>query len=81
MKLQVNKGVCRCSSFLFILDHSVNKMMAEISRVLRSGGLFVLITYGNPDWRLPYIEKPALKWHKVMVQQLPGTEKRNYVCL
>jgi hypothetical protein len=30
--------------------------------VLIPGGLFVLITYGGPDFRLPYLEEPACDW-------------------
>jgi hypothetical protein len=30
--------------------------------VLIPGGLFVLITYGGPDFRLPYLEAPACGW-------------------
>ena len=30
--------------------------------MLRLGGLFILITYGGPDYRLPYLEDPAYGW-------------------
>ena len=30
--------------------------------MLARGGLFVLVTYGGPDYRLPYLEEPALDW-------------------
>ena len=30
--------------------------------VLARGGLFVLVTYGGPDYRLPYLEDASLDW-------------------
>lgn len=30
--------------------------------MLIPGGLFVLVTYGGPDYRLPYLEDPACGW-------------------
>ena len=30
--------------------------------MLARGGLFVLVTYGGPDYRLPYLEDASLDW-------------------
>ena len=37
-------------------------MCAEMSRVLKPGGAFIVITYGTPDSRLNYLEKPKYGW-------------------
>jgi hypothetical protein len=38
------------------------KMCEHVSRALRPGGVFVVISYGTPDNRLCYLEAPAYKW-------------------
>lgn len=37
-------------------------MIAEVYRVLRPGGVFVEITYGSPDARLPHLGGCKLQW-------------------
>lgn len=38
------------------------KMCAEVSRTLKPGGNFVVISYGQPESRLSYLEKEEYKW-------------------
>ena len=39
-----------------------NTMLTELNRLLKRGGVFVLITYGQPSSRLPYLEKAKYCW-------------------
>jgi len=41
---------------------NADKMCSEISRILRPGGVFCLITYGSPKTRLPYLEPEKFCW-------------------
>ena len=34
-----------------------HKMLSEINRVLNSGGVYIVISYGQPDQRLLYLDK------------------------
>jgi len=58
---------------------NADKMLGEISRVLRPGGVFVVVTYGDPPTRLTYLEKPKYGW-KVETQtidkpKVPGIQQ------
>ena len=48
---------------------NVGKAMAELSRVLKPTGAFIMISYGIPDNRLGYIENDTYKW-KVQVHTI-----------
>jgi ubiquinone/menaquinone biosynthesis C-methylase UbiE len=48
----------------------VAKCLSEISRVLASDGVFICISHGNPNNRLPVFEKPEYGW-SVSVQNVP----------
>jgi len=41
---------------------NADKMCSEISRLLRPGGVFVLITYGSPKSRIPYLDNEKFSW-------------------
>ncbi|KAH7331211.1 hypothetical protein KP509_20G020300 [Ceratopteris richardii] len=43
--------------------YNAGLMMAEVSRVLRPGGIYILITTGNPESRLPLLNVKAFGWH------------------
>jgi len=45
--VQLTMILCRCS---------------EVSRLLKSGGVFMLITYGSPKTHLPYLEPRKYQW-------------------
>eukprot|EP01119_Soliformovum_irregulare_P025069 TRINITY_DN916_c0_g1_i1.p1 TRINITY_DN916_c0_g1~~TRINITY_DN916_c0_g1_i1.p1 ORF type:complete len:208 (-),score=39.41 TRINITY_DN916_c0_g1_i1:56-679(-) len=38
------------------------KTCSEISRILKPGGVFMLITYGKPDTRLSVVDQPQFQW-------------------
>jgi len=41
---------------------NADKMLGELSRILKPNGVFVLITYGQPKTRLHYLCKDKYKW-------------------
>jgi len=46
---------------------SCDKMLSEISRVLKAGGTFLMVTYAEPETRLRYLEKPKCGWRIEML--------------
>jgi len=53
-------------------DKNSGQMLSECQRVLKKGGFFFVITYGQPQSRLNYLEKSRYKW-KVSYQLLGKT--------
>ncbi|KAI5057383.1 hypothetical protein GOP47_0027398 [Adiantum capillus-veneris] len=43
--------------------YNVGLMMAEVFRVLKPGGVYMLITTGNPESRFPLLNTKAFGWH------------------
>jgi len=41
---------------------NAGQMLTECSRTLKKGGLLFIITYGQPQSRLNYIDKPKYNW-------------------
>lgn len=41
---------------------NVQKMLMEISRVLDSKGVYILISHGQPSYRLTYLQRPEFGW-------------------
>eukprot|EP00922_Rhytidocystis_sp_ex-Travisia-forbesii_P008126 GHVS01011970.1.p1 GENE.GHVS01011970.1~~GHVS01011970.1.p1 ORF type:complete len:239 (-),score=30.12 GHVS01011970.1:384-1100(-) len=41
---------------------NVQKMLREISRVLEPGGLYICVSYGQPAYRLSYLQRDELEW-------------------
>jgi len=39
-----------------------NGMLAEVSRVLKEGGVYINITYGAPSFRISYFEQTQYNW-------------------
>ena len=37
-----------------------SQMLAEVQRVLKTGGVYIIISYGSPDKRLPHVQRPHL---------------------
>jgi ubiquinone/menaquinone biosynthesis C-methylase UbiE len=38
------------------------KYCSEVSRVMRAGATFFIVSYGTPENRLSYLEKEEFKW-------------------
>jgi len=41
---------------------NADKMLSHISRILKPGGVFILITYGRPQNRMCYLDLPMYSW-------------------
>eukprot|EP00922_Rhytidocystis_sp_ex-Travisia-forbesii_P007128 GHVS01010404.1.p1 GENE.GHVS01010404.1~~GHVS01010404.1.p1 ORF type:complete len:227 (+),score=25.96 GHVS01010404.1:205-885(+) len=53
---------------------NVQKMLREISRVLQSGGVFICVSYGQPAYRLSYLQREELLWSvKIQTVQKPSS--------
>ncbi|KAM6570742.1 hypothetical protein CsatB_018727 [Cannabis sativa] len=57
---------------------STSQMLGEVSRLLKPGGIYMLITYGDPRVRMPHLNKPVYNW-KIMLYIIPrpGFKKRD----
>ncbi|XP_024025823.1 methyltransferase-like protein 13 [Morus notabilis] len=56
---------------------SASRMLGEVSRLLKPGGIYMLITYGDPKVRMLHLNKPAYNW-KILLYIIPrpGFERR-----
>ncbi|XP_028553166.1 EEF1A lysine methyltransferase 4-like isoform X3 [Dendrobium catenatum] len=41
---------------------SASQMIYEVNRLLKPGGIFMLITYGDPSVRIPHLNQPGCCW-------------------
>ena len=37
-------------------------MLAEIQRVMKIGGIYIIVSYGSPDKRMPHIQRQHLSF-------------------
>ncbi|CAI5484074.1 unnamed protein product [Closterium sp. Yama58-4] len=58
---------------------NASAMLSEVCRVLKPGGKFLLITYGDPQVRLSHLRVDTLKW-TVKVHALPRPGASAEVC-
>ncbi|XP_016716618.1 EEF1A lysine methyltransferase 4 isoform X2 [Gossypium hirsutum] len=42
---------------------SASRMLGEVSRLLKPGGTYMLITYGDPSARMPHLNRPTYGWN------------------
>ncbi|KAL5198580.1 hypothetical protein ABZP36_002092 [Zizania latifolia] len=49
---------------------SAAQMVLEVERLLKPGGVFMLITYGDPSVRVPHLNQPGCNW-KIVLYILP----------
>ncbi|XP_076941601.1 uncharacterized protein LOC143615655 [Bidens hawaiensis] len=55
---------------------SASQMLGEVSRVLKPGGVYMLITYGDPTVRMPHINRPVYNWKiDLYIIPRPGFQK------
>ncbi|TVU37467.1 hypothetical protein EJB05_10783 [Eragrostis curvula] len=45
---------------------SAAQMVLEVDRLLKPGGVFILITYGDPSVRVPHLNQPGCNWKIVL---------------
>ncbi|XP_040995109.1 EEF1A lysine methyltransferase 4-like [Juglans microcarpa x Juglans regia] len=62
----IDKGTL--DSLMCSTDAPINsaQMLTEVSRVLKPGGIYMLITYGDPTVRMPHLSRPVYKWKTVL---------------
>ncbi|CAL9113639.1 unnamed protein product [Musa textilis] len=49
---------------------SASQMLEEVNRLLRPGGIYMLITYGDPSVRIPHLNQPGCNW-KIILYIIP----------
>ncbi|XP_027908715.1 EEF1A lysine methyltransferase 4 isoform X2 [Vigna unguiculata] len=49
---------------------SASQMLAEVCRLLKPGGTYILITYGDPTVRMPHLSRPVYNW-KITLYNIP----------
>ncbi|KAB2017635.1 hypothetical protein ERO13_D08G162500v2 [Gossypium hirsutum] len=49
---------------------SASRMLGEVSRLLKPGGTYMLITYGDPSARMPHLNRPVYGWN-IFLYNLP----------
>lgn len=55
---------------------SASQMLGEVSRLLKPGGLYMLITYGDPTVRMPHIHQPVYNWKiELYIIPRPGFQR------
>ncbi|KAL5762624.1 hypothetical protein ACOSP7_018888 [Xanthoceras sorbifolium] len=55
---------------------SATQMLGEVSRLLKPGGIYMLITYGDPKVRMVHLNRPGYCWKiELYIIPRPGFEK------
>lgn len=55
---------------------SAAQMLGEVSRLLKPGGIYMLITYGDPTVRIPHLNRPAYNWKiELYIIPRPGFQR------
>ncbi|XP_020108094.1 methyltransferase-like protein 13 isoform X2 [Ananas comosus] len=75
----------RDESFDCVIDKDApvcaSQMVEEVSRLLRPGGIFMLITYGDPSVRIPHLNQARYGWKIVLfVIPRPGFQSTEVSC-
>ncbi|XVF79660.1 hypothetical protein PTKIN_Ptkin15bG0006800 [Pterospermum kingtungense] len=52
---------------------SATRMLGEVSRLLKPGGIYMLITCGDPSARMPHLRRPAYNWD-IVLYNLPNPD-------
>ncbi|PIM99860.1 Methyltransferase [Handroanthus impetiginosus] len=55
---------------------SASQMLGEVSRLLKPGGVYMLITYGDPTVRMPHINQQVYNWKiELYIIPRPGFQR------
>ncbi|KAG2671689.1 hypothetical protein I3760_13G008400 [Carya illinoinensis] len=62
----IDKGTL--DSLMCGTDASISsaQMLGEVSRLLKPGGTYMLISYGDPSARMPHLSRPVYNWKTVL---------------
>ncbi|KAG2671688.1 hypothetical protein I3760_13G008400 [Carya illinoinensis] len=77
----IDKGTL--DSLMCGTDASISsaQMLGEVSRLLKPGGTYMLISYGDPSARMPHLSRPVYNWKTVLyIIPRPGFEKPESCC-
>ncbi|OVA04015.1 Methyltransferase type 11 [Macleaya cordata] len=67
----IDKGICGTDAPL-----SAAQMLGEVSRLLKPGGIYMLITYGDPTVRVPHLNRDRYNWKITLyIKSRPGFKK------
>lgn len=56
---------------------SAAQMLGEVCRLLKPGGVYMLITYGDPTARIPHLSRPVNNWKiELYIIPRPGFQRR-----
>jgi len=62
LRLVIDKGTTDAVLCGENYEYNVTKILSEISRCLVPGGLYLVVTYGDPDSRLEYFDRVEYNW-------------------
>ncbi|KAM7472549.1 hypothetical protein LguiA_010732 [Lonicera macranthoides] len=52
------------------------QMLGEVSRLIKPGGIYMLITYGDPTVRMPHLSRPVYNWKiELYIIPRPGFQR------
>ncbi|KAI5681546.1 hypothetical protein M9H77_02774 [Catharanthus roseus] len=55
---------------------SAAQMLGEVCRLLKPGGVYMLITYGDPTVRIPHLSRPVYNWKiELYIISRPGFQR------
>ena len=66
-----NKMCREISRCLRQLRNCLFSVFCCVHRVLKGGGTYIVISYGQPDYRLNYFDKPEYNWNILPAQSVP----------
>lgn len=58
----IDKGTLDCLLCGERSSIMMNRALTQISKVLKPGGAFALVTYGDPESRMRFLGRPQLNW-------------------
>jgi len=57
-----DKGCLDCMTAGEGSARNVDLVLHQVQRVLKPGGKYIMVTFGNPDTRNPYLDNPGYQW-------------------
>lgn len=80
-----DKGTLDCFVSTAEATATIPTMLGEVSRVLKPGGVYVLVSYGTPNTRTPFLKHPSLSISLTDTKEVeelnePGTFHYVYIC-
>ncbi len=64
-KATLDSVICSNNNHSLLLQ-----MLLHVYRVLLQGGVYILLSHGKPETRLPYLQNPSFKW-RIEIMELP----------